>query len=93
MNKKIQTHRDLEVYCKAFDAAMQLFDLSKRFPKEETYSLTDQVRRSSHSVCANLAEGWRTEGARPFNEKRIMRCLIRIDGNRHAGTGRLISWI
>jgi four helix bundle protein len=59
MSRKIQTHRDLEVYCKAFDAAMKLFDYSKGFPKEETYSLTDQMRRSSRSVCANLAEGWR----------------------------------
>jgi four helix bundle protein len=59
MTKKIVTHRDLEVYCKAFDAAMQLFELSNGFPKEETYSLTDQVRRSSRSVCANLAEAWR----------------------------------
>jgi len=59
MKKKIQSHRDLEIYCKAFTAAMQLFEHSKRFPKEETYSLTDQVRRSSRSVCANLAEAWR----------------------------------
>ena len=57
--KKITTHRDLEVYSKAFDAAMELFEASKGFPKEETYSLTDQVRRSSRSVCANLAEAWR----------------------------------
>jgi len=49
----------LEVYAKAFDAAMQLFELSKGFPKEEVYSLTDQMRRSSRSVCANLAEAWR----------------------------------
>lgn len=56
---KIQTHRDLDVYVKAFDAAMALFEASKQFPKEETYSLTDQVRRSSRSVCANLAEAWR----------------------------------
>ena len=49
----------MEVYRKAFDAAMELFEASKRFPKEETYSLTDQVRRSSRSVCANLAEAWR----------------------------------
>jgi four helix bundle protein len=56
---KIQTHRDLEVYRKAFDAAMTIFDLSKQFPKEERYSLTDQIRRSSRSVCANLAEAWR----------------------------------
>jgi four helix bundle protein len=56
---KIQQHTDLEVYKKAFDAAMLIFELSKKFPKEETYSLTDQIRRSSRSVCANLAEVWR----------------------------------
>ncbi len=43
----------------AFDAAMKVFDLSKQFPVEERYSLTDQIRRSSRSVCANLAEAWR----------------------------------
>jgi four helix bundle protein len=59
MRKKISVHRDLEVYDKAFDAAMRIFDLSKSFPKEEIYSLTDQIRRSSRSVCANLAEAWR----------------------------------
>ena len=56
---KIQQHTELEVYKKAFDAAMLIFQLSKKFPKEETYSLTDQIRRSSRSVCANLAEAWR----------------------------------
>ena len=56
---KIQRHSDLDVYRKAFDAAMTVFNISKHFPKEETYSLTDQVRRSSRSVCANLAEAWR----------------------------------
>jgi four helix bundle protein len=59
MGKRIRTHRELEVYQKAFDAAMQIFELSKAFPKEEVYSLTDQLRRSSRSVCANLAEAWR----------------------------------
>ena len=59
MKKKVKTHCDLEVYRKALDAAMGIFELSKRFPKEETYSLTDQIRRSSRSVCANLAEAWR----------------------------------
>ena len=57
--KKIRNHRDLEVYQKAFDAAMELFRLSKSFPKDEMYSLTDQMRRASRSVCANLAEAWR----------------------------------
>src|SRR5690349_10762188 len=59
MGQKIRTHRDLEVYQKALATAMALFERSKAFPKEERFSLTDQVRRSSRSVCANLAEAWR----------------------------------
>jgi len=55
----IRSHTDLEVYQRAFEAAMKIFQLSKAFPKEERYSLTDQIRRSSRSVCANLAEAWR----------------------------------
>ena len=55
---KIQEHTDLEVYRKAFDGAMLIFEVTKKFPKEETY-YTDQIRRSSRSVCANLAEAWR----------------------------------
>ncbi|MEB3282795.1 MAG: four helix bundle protein [Lyngbya sp.] len=55
----INNHEDLEVYQMAFDAAMKIFELSKNFPQEEKYSLTDQIRRSSRSVCANLAEAWR----------------------------------
>ena len=56
---RIQRHTELEVYKKAFGMAMEVFEQSKAFPKEETYSLTDQIRRSSRSVCANLAEAWR----------------------------------
>ena len=56
---KIRTHIDLEVYQMAFEAAMEIFELTKNFPKEERYSLTDQIRRSSRSVCANLAEAFR----------------------------------
>ncbi len=56
---KIRTHKDLEVFKLAFDAAMKIFQLSKSFPKEETYSLTDQIRRSSRSVCGNTAESFR----------------------------------
>ena len=59
---KIRTHRELEVYKLAFEAAMKIFEISKRFPKEETYSLTDQFRRSSRSVCSNLAEAFRKRG-------------------------------
>jgi len=55
----IRHHRDLKVYQLAFEAAMEIFELTKSFPKEEKYSLTDQIRRSSRSVCGNIAEGWR----------------------------------
>ena len=55
----IRNYRELEVYRMAMDAAMEIFEVSKRFPAEEKYSLVDQVRRSSRSVCANLAEAWR----------------------------------
>ncbi len=54
-----QGHKDLIVYQKAYKAAMKIYEASKKFPKEETYSLTDQVRRSSRSVCANIGEGYR----------------------------------
>lgn len=59
MGKLARTHRDLEVYQWAFEAATGIYEASKSFPKEETYALTDQIRRSSRSVCANLAEAWR----------------------------------
>jgi four helix bundle protein len=59
VKKAIRKHTDLEVYQRGFAAAMKVFDHSKCFPKEERYSLTDQIRRSSRSVCGNLAEGWR----------------------------------
>ena len=49
---------DLEVYNLAEDLAMDIFEVSKSFPKEETCSLTDQIRRSSRSIAVNIAEGW-----------------------------------
>ena len=55
----IGTLRDLKVYQLAQEQAMQIFYISKSFPKEEKYSLTDQIRRSSRSVCANLGEAYR----------------------------------
>ncbi len=54
-----KSFRDLKVYQLAYQLAMEIFHLSKSFPKEERYSLTDQIRRSSRSVCANIAEGYR----------------------------------
>ena len=55
----VKSHQDLEIYKMAFESAMNIFELSKKFPLEERYSLTDQIRRSSRSVCANMAEAWR----------------------------------
>lgn len=52
-------YKELKAYQKAFELAMKIFETSKSFPKEERYSLTDQIRRSSRSVCANIAEGYR----------------------------------
>ena len=56
---KIATNKDLRVYQASFQAAMAIYQLSKSFPSEEKFSLTDQIRRSSRSVCANLAEAFR----------------------------------
>ena len=57
--ERIKTHQDLKVFQLSFDAGMEIFAISKSFPKEETYSLTDQIRRSSRSVSGNLAEAFR----------------------------------
>ena len=57
--KDLKHFRDLEVYQKAFKMAMDIFKITKSFPIEERFSLVDQIRRSSRSVCANLAEAWR----------------------------------
>lgn len=54
-----KSFKDLIVYKKAFDLAMQLYRKSASFPKEEVYSLISQIRRSSRSVCSNIAEGYR----------------------------------
>ncbi len=56
---KITRHTDLEVFQLAFETAMEVFEVSQKFPKAEMYSLTDQVRRSSRSVAANITEAWR----------------------------------
>ena len=57
--KQIRKHTDMEVYQRAFAVALRLFQLSRIYPVEERYSLTDQGRRSSRSVRSNLAEAWR----------------------------------
>lgn len=69
MKRNIQAIKDLKVYNLAYQLAVRVFDLSKRFPKEETYSLTDQVRRSSRSTAINIREG--------FAKKRYGQVFIR----------------
>jgi four helix bundle protein len=59
LSERITSYRDLRVYQNAMDTAMEIYEISKKFPIEERYSLTDQIRRSSRSVCASLAEAWR----------------------------------
>lgn len=56
--KQIKSAKDLRVYKKAYALAMEVFHISKQWPSEERFSLTDQIRRSSRSVCANLREVW-----------------------------------
>jgi len=57
--KPIRHFRDLDVYQNALATGLRVYELSKKFPAEERYALTDQIRRSSRSVCANIAEAWR----------------------------------
>jgi four helix bundle protein len=85
MNKSIKTFRDLQVYQIAHALAMRIFELSKSFPAEERYSLTDQVRRSSRSVAVNIAEGW---GKRVY-ENSFKRHLIDSTGSLEESK----SWI
>ena len=60
MKTKLVRHfRELEVYQNGLDLSMRIFAVSKQFPAEERYSLTDQIRRSARSICANVAEAWR----------------------------------
>ena len=58
MSERIESFRDLKVYKLAFELQQEIFELTKQFPKEERYSLTDQIRRASRSVGANIAESW-----------------------------------
>jgi four helix bundle protein len=73
----IETVADLEVFQMAYDFAMEVFSITKFFPKEEKYSLTDQIIRSSRSISANIAEGW---GRRVY-ENEFKRHLIYAMGS------------
>ena len=59
MGERINSYKELRVFQKAMDVAMKIFELTKTFPPEEKYSMVDQMRRSSRSVCSNIGEAWR----------------------------------
>ncbi|MDD3738366.1 MAG: four helix bundle protein [Lentimicrobiaceae bacterium] len=73
--KQFSDFRDLIAYKKAFEQGCEIFDLTLSFPKEEQYSLTDQIRRSSRSVCANLAEAYRKRDYLKLFLLKITDCL------------------
>lgn len=81
----VKKHTDLEVYQRGFAAAMQIFHLSKKFPKEEMYSLTDQMRRSSRSVCSGMSEAWR--------KRRYQAAFISKLGESEAEAAETQTWI
>ena len=72
----INSAKDLKVYKAAYELAMEIFEISKAWPSEEKYSLTDQIRRSSRSVCSNLREAW----AKRRYEAHFMGKLTDVDG-------------
>ena len=59
MSENIRSYKELRVYQQAMETAMKIFEITKDFPIDERYSLVDQIRRSSRSICANIAEAWR----------------------------------
>ena len=76
MTEQIKSAKDLRVYNKAYGLAMEIFQISKEWPKEERYALTDQIRRSSRSVCSNLREAW----AKRRYEAHFISKLTDVDG-------------
>lgn len=70
----VKNFKETKVYQKAFEMAMEIFQISKAFPIEERYSLTDQIRRSSRSVCANMAEAFRKRQYTPHFVSKISDC-------------------
>ena len=73
---KLNSAKDLEVYKKAYSVSMRIFELSRKFPPEERFALTGQIRRSSRSVCLNLREAW----AKRRNEAHFVSKLTDCDG-------------
>ena len=85
MAERIRRSRDLDVYGRAMDLIMEIFELTRTFPPDERYSLTDQIRRSSRSVCANLGEAWR--------KRRYGPAFVAKLSDSEAEAGETIVWI
>ena len=81
----VRDHKELKAYTKAFTVCIRIFELSKKFPKEELYSLTDQIRRSSRSVCANIAEA--------FRKRRYKKALIAKLSDAEAEAAETQVWL
>ena len=83
--KIVRRHTELEVYRRGFAVAMRIFEVTKCFPAEERYSLVDQMRRSSRSVCANIAEAWR--------KRRYEAAFVSKLGDSEAEAAETQTWI
>ena len=77
--------KDLKVYQRAYELAMEIYSISKTFPKEEIYALTDQIRRSSRSVCANFAEAYR--------KRRYVKHFVSKLTDADAETSETLVWL
>lgn len=78
--QKQQNHRDLLIYQRAYQAALTIYEESKGFPKEEQYAITNQIRRASSSICANIAEGY---GRQLSSDNDFKRFLVIAKGSCH----------
>ncbi|MDZ8221932.1 MULTISPECIES: four helix bundle protein [unclassified Nostoc] len=88
----IKDRKDLGIHKIAFETAMKIFELSKKFPVEERYSLTDQIRRSSRSVCANITEAWRKRRYEAAFVAKLNDC-VRGACRRQAEAAETQTWI
>jgi four helix bundle protein len=78
----ISSYKELRAYQAAMEAAMRIFELTKRFPPEERYSLTDQIRRASRSVCTNIGEAWRKRRYSAYFVSKLSECESEAEETR-----------
>jgi four helix bundle protein len=81
----VKDFRELDVYKIAFQSAMEIFDISKKWPPDERYSLTSQIRKSSRSICSNIGEAWR--------KRRYVAAFVSKLSDADAESGETMVWI